>query len=97
MAVVGHDRRPANFGENVDCRVQCHSTDNIRRASLLPVGRVVPDDVVEFDEVYRAAACQEGVTLREGGAGPMSTPAPKGAYILWPLQTTKSALSGSGR
>ena len=35
-----------------------------------PLGRgVVPDDVVEFDEVYRATARQKGVSLREGGAG----------------------------
>ena len=28
--------------------------------------------------------------------GPISTPAPKGAYILWPLQATKSAAAGQG-
>ena len=29
--------------------------------------------------------------------GPISTPAPNGAYILWPLHATKSAAAGSGR
>ena len=29
--------------------------------------------------------------------GPMSTPAPNGAYILCPLQAMKSAIWGSGR
>ena len=82
MTVMGDDRRPANLSEGIDCRVQCHSTDNVRGASFFSVGRVVPDDVVEFDEVDRSAACKKGVTFRESGAGSNEYARPKGRIHL---------------
>ena len=40
---------------------------------------------------------RKGSPSAKAARGPISTPAPKGAYILWPLQTIKSAFAGSGR
>ena len=69
--------------------------DDVGRAGLLALGRVGPHDLVEVDEVDGAAAGEERVAVGERvAAGPMSTPAPNGAYILWPLQATKSAVAG---
>ena len=63
---------------------------------ILLVRRIGPDDLVELDEVDGAPAGEKGVTCDEGPARPISTPAPKGAYILWPFQARKAA-SGKGR
>ena len=89
---------PADVVQLVDGGVQRDRADDVGRAGLLALGRVGPHHLVEVDEVDRAAAGEERVARRRTVArGPMSTPAPNGAYILWPLHATKSALGGSGR
>ena len=80
-----------------DRGVQGHGADDVRGPGLLPFGRVGPQHLVEVDEVDGTAPGQEWVPLSEGAPGPTSTPAPNGAYILWPLQARKSASAGSGR
>ena len=57
-------------------------------------GRVGPDDVVELDEVDRAAARQEGVTSREGGARPDEHARPKGRIHLVAAPSDEVGLRG---
>ena len=60
-------------------------------------GGVGPDDLVEVDQVDRPAPGQERVAgLEERSAARSRAPAPNGAYSLWPLKATKSAVGGEG-
>ena len=55
--------------ELVDGRVQRHGADHVRRARLLPVGRVGPHHLVEVDQVDGAAAGEERVAVGERRPG----------------------------
>ena len=49
-----------------------HRADDVGRAGLLALGRIGPDDLVQVDQVDRAAAGQEGVAVLEGRAAARS-------------------------
>jgi len=80
--VVGNYRGPAHLGKGVDRSVQRHCTNYIRRTGFLAIGRSRPDNFAKLDKVDRAAAARNGSPSAKVLRGPMSTPAPKGAYIL---------------
>ena len=63
--------------ERVAGRGEGDGADHVRRAGLEALGRVGPDDVVERDELDRAAAVQQRVAA--SGARLTSAPAPNGA------------------
>ena len=72
--------------------------EHVGGAGLLPLGRIRPDHFVEVDEIDGTAARPgRGHRRRRPLEGPRAAPAPNGAYILWPLQATKSTLAGSRR
>ena len=96
VVVVGGDRGPADaLRARRSAACEGDRAEHVGRAGLLALGRVGPHDLVEVDEVDGAAAGEERVAVgRTRARGPMSTPAPNGAYILWPLHATKSAVGG---
>ncbi len=61
---------PADGRELVDGGVERDGADHVRRAGLLPLGRLGPDHLVEVDEVDRPAAGEERVAVGEGAPGP---------------------------
>ena len=60
---MGDDRVPADARELVDRGVQRDRAEHVGRAGLLPFGRIAPHDLVEIDEVDRAAAREERVAV----------------------------------
>ena len=73
-----------------------HSPDHVRRARLFAVGRIVPDDAVKLDEVDRAAADQEGVTVREGFARADQHSGAEGCIHLVAAPSDEVGLRGEG-
>ena len=95
--VVGDDVRPADGGERVDSGVEGDGADDVGGAGLFPIGRVGHTTSSRSTQVHRRRHRPgTGRLPRRCPGGPMRTPPPKGAYILWPLQARKSARVAGG-
>ena len=64
-ALVRRDRLPTDPLQLVHGRPEGHRADHVRRTGLLALGRIGPDDLVQVDQVDRAAAGEERIALLE--------------------------------
>ncbi len=80
------DRRPPDGCEGTGNGAEGHRSDDVGRSGLLALWGSVPEHLVERHQVDRPAAARNGSPIAKVRLGPTSAAAPKGAYILCPLQ-----------
>ena len=94
--LVVHHGIPTESRQLVHGGAEGHRPDHVGGSGLLPIGRVGPDDLVQIDQIDRAAPGQEGVAGGEDAPGPDEGAGAIGGVKLVPAEGHEVRLGGQG-